>query len=59
MGLSKEIKQKRKGLKNFGICFPVSFSYYDRNVISGRESGHLSLLPTDFEIFLFLKFLRA
>ena len=48
-GESKEIKQ---GLKNFDICFSVIFSCYDQRVISGKETGHLTLPPTDLEIFL-------
>ena len=53
MGESKEIKLKRKRLKKIDICFPEIFSCYGETVITGRETDHLALLPSDFDSFLF------
>ena len=33
MGQSKEIKQKRKGQKNFDISFFAIFRYYDQGIL--------------------------
>ena len=43
---SKEIKQKRKGLKKIDTCFSVIFKCYDQSVICGRKTGHLALPPS-------------
>ena len=49
---SEGIKQNWTGPRNFHIFFCVVFSCYDQSLISGRETGHEALLPTNFEIFL-------
>ena len=58
---SKQIKQKLKGLKNFDICFFVTFTCYNQSLISGRETrlgAKFCLQPTASKIFLiFLSFL--
>ena len=40
---SIEIKRKRKGLKNFDVCFSVLFSCYDQSVISEMTTEHFAV----------------
>ena len=59
MGQSKEVKQHWKEPKNFDISLCMIFSCYDESLILRRETGHLPLPRTNFEIFLiFDSFLR-
>ena len=36
----KEIEQKRKGFKSFEMTFSIIFSYYGKNLICEKETGH-------------------
>ena len=49
-GQSKEIKQKWKRPKGFDICFSVMSTCYGQSLISGRDTGHWALPPTNFKI---------
>ena len=55
---TKYMKQS-KWIENFDISFCVIFDRYQQSLISGRESRHQTLFPTNFKIFSNLSLLSS
>ena len=48
---NKEMKLKWVGSENFDICFCVIFDHHCQSFICGRETGHWTIFPFNFENF--------